>query len=66
MSTERKHCQRCGEELHPDREVWLELDQRTQTYTNEGAVPPEYSQGGFPFGSACAKREIAKHQAKQR
>lgn len=62
MSAQRKTCERCGEELHPDREVYLELDQRTGTYAKEGTVPTERSQGGFPFGAACAQRELAKHE----
>lgn len=59
----RNRCTRCNELLHPDREVWLELDQRTNTYTDQG-VPEAYSQGGFTFGKACAKRAKAEHSAK--
>jgi hypothetical protein len=51
--TSRERCQRCDEELHPDREVWLELDVRHNTYT-EGNVPEEHSQGLFAFGPDCA------------
>lgn len=42
--------------------VWLELDQRTMTYVNPETtpVPEEFSQGSFPFGSACAKLELWK------
>jgi hypothetical protein len=61
----RNNCERCGEELHPDREVYLELDQRTRTYAKEGTVPPEHSQGGFPFGAACAQKELQKHERAQ-
>lgn len=62
MSNERSKCQRCGESLHPKREVWLELDQRTNTYT-AGEVPEQHSQGGFAFGKACAKKAQAEHDA---
>jgi hypothetical protein len=62
---ERRKCERCGEELHPDRLVWLEFDQRTSTYTNQD-VPEKYSQGGFTFGAACAKRELARHHVAER
>ncbi len=59
---ERNRCNKCNEFLHPDREVWLELDQRTNTYTDDEKVPEEYSQGWFPFGSACAKWMLAEHK----
>jgi hypothetical protein len=55
-------CTRCGETLNPERLVWLELDTRTGTYTDD-AVEPEHSQGRFMFGAACAKRECAIHRA---
>jgi hypothetical protein len=46
-------CAHCGKPLR-GRFVWLELDQRSGTYTN-GDVPPEHSQGAFPIGVSCAK-----------
>lgn len=55
-----RRCEHCGEELHPNREVWLELDQRTNKYVdpNKVNVPTKYSQGGFPFGKACARKVL--------
>lgn len=48
-------CQRCDEILNPDKIVWLELSQTDGKYYNE--IPKDHiSQGGFPFGSACAKK----------
>lgn len=61
----RNRCERCSEELRPGREVWLELDQRTNTYTDDGTVPESHSQGGFPFGKACSKRALAEHKNAQ-
>ena len=52
------YCTRCGEQLNPHRAVWLELNQSTGTYHVEGTVPPEKSQGGLPFGKACARRAL--------
>jgi hypothetical protein len=60
----KNRCQRCEVEIEPGREVWLELDQRTNTYTDEGTVPEEHSQGGFPFGADCAARSLREHKAK--
>jgi hypothetical protein len=54
------HCVRCGEKLDPERMVWLELDQRTNTYT-AGTVPQDRSQGSFTFGKACANRAEKEH-----
>lgn len=56
----RKRCERCSEFLHPDREVWLEYDRRTCTYTDQG-IPEQHSQGGFPFGRACARQALREH-----
>ena len=62
-------CERCNAKLAEIRNgeyniVWLELDQRTGTYTNQ-EVPTEFSQGGFPFGKDCAKIMLAEHEAAQ-
>lgn len=48
-------CQRCGEQVDPDKAVWLELNWNTQEWSAEGSVPEEESQGCFPFGAACAR-----------
>ena len=58
--TEKEYCERCGKELKYSKIIWLELDQRTNTYSNQ-PVPYEYSQGGFAFGKDCAMVEIKKH-----
>lgn len=50
-----KRCTRCAKPLAPDKIVWLELDQRTDTYHDRRDVPENKSQGWFPFGAACAK-----------
>jgi hypothetical protein len=55
-------CERCRVKIKPDREVWLELDQRTNTYTDSRDVPPEKSQGWFVFGADCAEVERARHE----
>jgi len=60
MDYKRNRCERCNELLHPGREVWLELDTRTNTYTDL-KVPEEHSQGDFVFGNACAKRAKKEH-----
>lgn len=53
----RNTCERCGEEVHPDREVWLELSQETGLFSDPRVVtlPENESQGGFCFGADCAK-----------
>jgi hypothetical protein len=63
MNEKKNRCERCQEILKPGNEVWLELDQRTNTYTDL-EVPQEHSQGGFPFGADCAKRAITEHKQK--
>lgn len=54
--TLRERCERCGEEVHPDREVWLELSTSTGLFTDPKvqALPEDESQGGFCFGQDCA------------
>lgn len=56
---EPQRCERCNEPLKSSRIVWLELNCHTGAWTaQEGACPPEQSQGWFAFGSACAKRQL--------
>jgi hypothetical protein len=59
--TEVNRCERCGEDLAPGRETWLTYDQRYQAYTDQ-EVPMEYDQGGFSFGDACARKELARYE----
>src|SRR5262245_32063316 len=49
-------CERCAKQLNADGTgtVWLELNSRTNRFEREGTVPPEDSQGFFPFGADCA------------
>jgi hypothetical protein len=46
----------CCERPLKGKVAWLELDQRSDTYHDLGDVPPELSQGWFPFGITCATR----------
>lgn len=52
-----KYCTCCGRQLK-GKCAWLELDQRTNTYHDNGDVPPDQSQGWFPFGIACARKKL--------
>jgi hypothetical protein len=52
-------CERCNELLDPEKAVWLELDVRENKYTDM-PIPEEDSQGGFPFGKACAKKALGQ------
>jgi len=65
MSKSFAFCERCKAKLKDDNIFWLELDQRTFTYTNE-AVPEEFSQGGFSFGKDCAQVMLAEHADAQK
>jgi hypothetical protein len=47
-------CERCGEKLNQKTAVMLDLNVNTGLYRAE-AWPDDESQGGFWFGSACAK-----------
>jgi hypothetical protein len=50
-------CTRCRQLLR-GAVTYLELDQRTGHYRVPGSVPPEHSQGAFPFGWVCARQEL--------
>ena len=58
-------CQCCGKRIKAGKEVMLELDQRDSTYHDFGDVPDDKSQGFFPFGASCAKRQRAEAKAKR-
>jgi hypothetical protein len=64
MSTVPPICQRCGEVLIAKRVVWLELSNTDGRYykinsLTERSIPEGHiSQGAFPFGSTCAKKQI--------
>lgn len=52
-------CERCGEILIAERAVWLELSLTDGKYYVPGYIPEGHeSQGGFPFGSTCAKKQL--------
>lgn len=52
-------CERCGEILKPQRIVWLELSNTDGFYYKD--IPKGHvSQGVFPFGSHCAKKELKR------
>lgn len=53
-------CYRCGEKLNAKRSKWLELDGTTGRFHQPGEVEPAKSQGGFPFGAACAKAQLGQ------
>lgn len=65
MKQDRKnapgYCVRCQQKLDPKKIVMLELDTRTDTYTDQD-VPAEFSQGSFEFGNACAEIEKQLHR----
>ena len=52
---EKHRCTRCDEILK--KVVWLELSNTDSLYYTE--IPDNHvSQGGFPFGSSCAKTQL--------
>lgn len=55
--TTEHHCERCGRQLDPETMVWLELRWDTGRYydPDKTDVPEDKSQGGFTFGTACAR-----------
>ena len=55
-------CTCCDRKLN-GQVAWLELDQRDDTYHDHGGVPPEKSQGWFPFGMTCARKINGKRRA---
>lgn len=64
MSADKNRCTLCDKLLtHTGNEVWLELDQRFDVYHDFHNVPPELSQGWFPFGRDCAPKARAAARA---
>lgn len=56
-------CTRCNEKLKPEKVVWLELNSRTSEWRKPTEGEEDWgldSQGGFPFGSACARQQLKK------
>jgi len=54
LKPSERYCTCCQQRL-ARRIAWLELDQRTNAYHDLGGVPPDKSQGWFPFGLTCAR-----------
>ena len=59
LESKERYCT-CCERRIARQFAWLELDQRTDSYHDHGDVPPEQSQGWFPFGMTCAKNLLAQ------
>jgi hypothetical protein len=59
---EIEHCTCCGKELKPAGIKWLELNSRTNKWSDPEArqLPAEVSQGTFPFGLKCAEKLLAE------
>jgi hypothetical protein len=55
MPERDEECQCCGRLLKNEC-VMLELQMSTHTYSQDGKVLQEDSQGWFPFGKTCAER----------
>lgn len=55
----------CCQKIIKESIVWLELDQRTNSFHNFGNIPEEFNQGGFPFGKYCAKKMILRAKLKE-
>jgi hypothetical protein len=51
-------CERCNEVLKPNKAVWLELSNTDGMYYHHEVPKGHVSQGGFSFGSTCAKKQI--------
>lgn len=59
MENQVVRCQRCNEKLNPKKIVWLELSMTDGNYYECEKFPSNHeSQGGFSFGSACAKTQV--------
>lgn len=63
--TDGTFCHRCGDRLDDAAATWLVLSWANGRFyaTEAEAEAAGGSQGGFPFGSACAKRQIREDRA---
>lgn len=59
MEEEDIYCERCGEKLNRKKIVTLELATDGKYYKPEEFPEGKESQGGFSFGTACAKKVLA-------
>jgi len=68
MTTIPPICQRCGKVLMTEIVVWLELSNTDGKYykingLTERSIPEGHiSQGAFPFGSTCAKKQLLENE----
>ena len=63
MENQTIYCERCGEKLNPKKAQWLELSNTDGNYYLE--IPKGHvSQGGFSFGTACAKTQLKETKQK--
>ena len=60
LAVGNRSCTCCDRDLTGHAIRMLELDQRTDTYHDFGGVPADRSQGWFPFGLKCARKQIEK------
>jgi len=59
-------CTRCKQRLHnPKTTFWLELSCATNEFheIGSGKIPPEESQGEFPFGTRCWRLVLADKES---
>lgn len=55
----QRFCTCCERPLR-GKVAYLELEEGTARYTDSGLIPPERSQGWFPFGLTCAAKELRR------
>jgi hypothetical protein len=60
-----RYCTHCERDLSGHAFRWLELDQRTGAYHDFNDVPPEKSQGWFPFGLTCGQKLVKQEAARR-
>ena len=55
--TDGCYCFRCGDKLDEAKAIWLVADVDVRFYATEDEAGKD-NMGGFPFGVACAKRQL--------
>ena len=58
-----RFCTCCHRDLSGHAVRMLERDNRIQGFHDFGGVPEDESQGSFPFGLACAKKQLTLSDA---
>lgn len=63
--TDGTFCHRCGDRLDDTKTTWLVLSCADGQFyaTDAEADATGCNQGGFAFGAACAKRQIAERKS---